>query len=894
MYQLDINPPKDGDYRIISTPQGIDCSSPQGDCSSQWQGLNGLPPNDVPTIQISVATGETSTFDGWDDPQRVIKPGSCQTFERSWGEFFNELFGGDPRWKTIHRCDLNFTNLWPNKNSLIQATLTPKLLTTRLTVKKEGSGSGTVTGADVQLTGTIDCGSECSDLFRPATLVVLTAKADDGSQFIGWSDPSCGAKLICTLTMDRTKEITARFNKLEVRNLSITRQGTGVGSVTSAPARIDCGTTCLAKFPLGSRVTLTAAAYPNNTFGGWSGSCWGDGPTCSVYIYSATDVTATFNLSRFRLFVLKIGSGTGTVVGDGGVNCGSNCLVEYNANTVVNLSANPTNGAAFAGWGGDCTGLGPCAVTMDSAKRVTATFNPPSRLTITKEGKGTGTVKSVAGQSVAGTSIDCGNKCSELYAANTVVSLVATPSSGAAFAGWGGDCTGVGPCAVTMDSAKRVTATFNPPSRLTIIKMGTGTGTVVGNGGIKCGSNCSVLYNANTLVNLRATPTNGATFAGWGWACEGVGPCAVTTDSEKIVTATFRPPQTNLTINKDGMGTGTVSGTGISCGTDCSESYDRYTMVELSANPSPGSSFEGWTPRDICPGKGSCLVWMDKAYNVRATFNLTSTCVANGAIKSSSTPCCPGTLECPDSTCRSQCPSCGGQGSTPNRGVGCCYGLTKCSDNICRKTCTPLCTGEGARPPSGSSCCQNLTLCTNGTCQRSCAVQTSYQLTVGRQGQGSGTITGNGIKCGSVCTTSLPSGTVVTLSASAAAGSTFGRWSSSCQSQSQCSFTLTGNTSMTATFDQSLCVQNGGNGTGACCSGTSRCADGYCRNTCLATCQPLGSTMPGECCAPLVRCPNNPACVEQCSSNPCPTGMIRCPNGTCGATCSGNSGRPGF
>ena len=46
-------------------------------------------------------------------------------------------------------------------------------------------------------------------------------------------------------------------------------------------------------------------------------------------------------------------------------------------------------------------------------------------------------------------------------------------------------------------------------------------------------------------------------------------------------------------------------------------------------------------------------------------------------------------------------------------------------------------------------------------------------LTVSRAGTGSGTVSGNGIDCGSTCTSALPAGTAVSLSAFAAGGSTF-------------------------------------------------------------------------------------------------------------------------
>src|SRR5262249_40315754 len=78
--------------------------------------------------------------------------------------------------------------------------------------------------------------------------------------------------------------------------LSITRNGTGGGNVTSVPAGIDCGTVCSHQFSAGTSMTLSAAASAGSTFAGWSGGgCSGTG-TCSLTLNSNTTVTATFNL----------------------------------------------------------------------------------------------------------------------------------------------------------------------------------------------------------------------------------------------------------------------------------------------------------------------------------------------------------------------------------------------------------------------------------------------------------------------------------------------------------------------------------------------------------------------------------------------------------------------
>jgi len=79
---------------------------------------------------------------------------------------------------------------------------------------------------------------------------------------------------------------------------------------------------------------------------------------------------------------------------------------------------------------------------------------------------------------------------------------------------------------------------------------------------------------------------------------------------------------------------------------------------------------------------------------------------------------------------------------------------------------------------------------------------TIYTLTVNKAGTGNGTVTGPGINCGSDCQETYPSGTSVTLTATAASGSTFAGWSG-CDSTSgnQCNLTMNANRTVTATFN---------------------------------------------------------------------------------------------
>ena len=267
-----------------------------------------------------------------------------------------------------------------------------------LAVTKSGTGAGTVTSN----VGVINCGAVCSDIYAGST-VTLTAAPAGGSTFVGWSGSGCSGTGTCVVTVNAAKSVNAQFD-LVPQTLTVSKNGTGAGTVTSAPAGINCGATCSAAFTAGSSVTLTATPNAGSVFAGWSGGgCSGTG-TCVVTMSSARSVTATFKLQTFNLTVAKAGTGLGTVTSaPAGINCGATCTFAYNSGTVVTLTAAANAGSVFAGWsGGGCSGTGTCVVTMSSAQSVTATFNLQTfNLTVAKAGTGLGTVTSARPASTA-------------------------------------------------------------------------------------------------------------------------------------------------------------------------------------------------------------------------------------------------------------------------------------------------------------------------------------------------------------------------------------------------------------------------------------------------------------------------------------------------------------
>jgi hypothetical protein len=168
----------------------------------------------------------------------------------------------------------------------------------------------------------------------------------------------------------------------------------------------------------------------------------------------------------------------------------------------------------------------------------------------------------------------------------------------------------------------------------------TGSGTVSSNpAGISCPSTCSHAFSGGSQVTLTPTPASGWAFASWGGACNGSGGCTVTIAAHASVTATFVQNVT-LSVNVTGSGSVASSPTGINCPSTCSASFAGGTQVTLTATPTDGSGFEGWS--GACSGFDNCVVTMSSAQSVTATFaqtqyTLNVSVAGNGTVTSSPT-----------------------------------------------------------------------------------------------------------------------------------------------------------------------------------------------------------------------------------------------------------------
>ena len=192
-YALDVTKSGAGAGTVTSNPAGISCGS---DCSEVY------PSGTAVTLTASPAVG--SSFAGWTG-------GGCTG---------------------TGTCVVTLT-------AATAVTATFSINQDSLTVMRAGNGNGTVTSNPAG----INCGLDCGELYNFGTVVTLTAMPAAGSTFAGWSGGGCAGTGTCTVTINGATMVTGTFT-LTQHTLTVTRAGTGNGTVTSVPAGIACGADC--------------------------------------------------------------------------------------------------------------------------------------------------------------------------------------------------------------------------------------------------------------------------------------------------------------------------------------------------------------------------------------------------------------------------------------------------------------------------------------------------------------------------------------------------------------------------------------------------------------------------------------------------------------------------
>jgi len=441
---------------------------------------------------------------------------------------------------------------------------------------------------------------------------------------------------------------------------------------------------------------------------------------------------------------------------------------------VVTLSAIPDMGADFVRWGGDaasCDTTPTCVLEMTGSKAVTASFG--FQLKVRVSGQGT-----VASDPVG---IDAPSDSTERFSSDTRVTLTARPAAGWSVVRWGGDanCGQDSTCVVEMNRAKTVTVSFGFELKVRI----TGQGTVTSSPpGINAPTDSTESYLEDTQVTL--TPS-----AAPGWEFTGCTPgLELTMNAAIVVTCTFTTVWP-LKVRVVGEGTVQSDPAGIDAPRDSVESYQDRTKVTLRATPAAGWSFVAWGgDAETCSRNPTCVVEMTAAKTVTASFGFELKVRVSGQGTVTSSP--PG-INAPSD-------------STENYLSGTPVTLTASAAAGWQFTgWGGACTGTGG--------CQ----VTMDAAKLVTATFTQlFELKVQVSGQGTVTSSPPGINAPTDNTENYLSGTVVTLTPSAAAGWQFTGWGGACTGTGSCQVTMDAAKLVTAAFTQVYTLTVGGTGTG--------------------------------------------------------------------------------
>ncbi|RJQ30882.1 hypothetical protein C4572_03345 [Candidatus Parcubacteria bacterium] len=363
-----------------------------------------------------------------------------------------------------------------------------------LILDKSSPGAGVVTSNPAG----ISCGTTCKNIeagFPVNSTVTLIAAPSQGYRLAGWRG-ACDFRGSgpCVITMNGSvpKATVAIFEVL----FSAGKAGPGSGVVVSPG--VECGSDCSEYYPDGFSIPILANPFINSYFAGWQGNCAASKDNvCLVQMSAPRSITAVFDILPYlfkmpdilpNLYTTKKISSNATVFNPvpqaplsgepkpvslsvSGLPTGATATVSNNncvapCSSSVNISVSPNAPA----------GIYPITVTGQSGSVATtsrfALFINEDNLfsvKVEKKGDGHGTVRVVSsdplikdiscyfGSLASGTVPACSN--SYLKGSNFIVS--ATASTGSVFAGWGGACSGTGPCSINgISSGKNITANF--------------------------------------------------------------------------------------------------------------------------------------------------------------------------------------------------------------------------------------------------------------------------------------------------------------------------------------------------------------------------------------------------------------------------------------------------
>ncbi len=195
------------------------------------------------------------------------------------------------------------------------------------------------------------------------TVVELAPKPKEGWVFEGWAGDLTGNEAPKNITVDKEKNVTAKFKRRDYPlNLILEGEGLVEEKIVSSPGD--------RTYPFQTVVELTPKPKDGWVFESWGGDLTGNEVPKTITVDKEKNVKAKFIRKEFKINYTFSGEGT---VEEKIISIPGNRT--YPFQTVVELTPKPKDGWEFESWGGDLTGNeAPKNITVDKEKNVTAKF----------------------------------------------------------------------------------------------------------------------------------------------------------------------------------------------------------------------------------------------------------------------------------------------------------------------------------------------------------------------------------------------------------------------------------------------------------------------------------------------------------------------------------------